>query len=123
MTLFKAKTFHVALLSTGLFVGTAFAQTSGLVDIDDDVMVAALNMEADDVDDLDVYDAAGSEIGDVEDVVGTDANTPTALVVDFEGDAYGDEDRVIGLKHFTMAGDRLTLSLDAAAVATMPVDD
>lgn len=123
MTAFTTKTFHIALLSAGLFAGTAFAQSAGLVDVDDDAMITAFSMEVDDIDDMDVYDATGAEIGEVEEVVGTDENTPTALVVDFDGDAYGDEERVIGLEHFTVAGDRLTLSIDAAAVAGMPVDD
>ncbi|MBB4001811.1 PRC-barrel domain-containing protein [Aurantimonas endophytica] len=123
MTAFTTKTFDVALLSAGLFAGTAFAQTAGMVDVDDDVMVPPFNVTVDDLDDMDVYDAAGTEIGEIEEVVGTDANTPTAFVVDFDGEGYGDEERVIGLENFAMDGARMTLSLDAAAVATMPIDD
>jgi hypothetical protein len=118
MTAFTTKTFHVALLSAGLFAGTAFAQTAGMVDVDDDVMVPPFNVTVDDLDDMDVYDAAGTEIGEIEEVVGTDA-----FVVDFDGEGYGDEERVIGLENFAMDGARMTLSLDAAAVATMPIDD
>ncbi|UIJ73518.1 PRC-barrel domain-containing protein [Aurantimonas sp. HBX-1] len=123
MTALRTKTFHVALLSAGLFAGAAFAQTAGLVDVDDNVMVPPFNVTVDDLDDMDVYDAAGTEIGEIEEVVGTDANTPTAFVVDFDDQGYGDEERVIGLENFAMDGARMTLSLDAAGVATLPVDD
>jgi hypothetical protein len=121
MAVFTNKTFPAALLSASLLAGSAVAQTATLVEVDDDAMIAALDMEADDVDDADVFDAAGTEVGEVEEVVGTDAMTPTALVVEFDVDAYGGEDRLIPLEHFSMQNDRLTLSLDAAAVAGMTV--
>ena len=79
---------------------------------------------ADDVDDWDVYDAQGTEIGEVDEVVGTDVNTPTALVVDFEGNGgYADRDVVIPLDLFTQENGRLVLNADPAAVSQMPTWD
>ncbi|HEV7417352.1 MAG TPA: PRC-barrel domain-containing protein [Tianweitania sediminis] len=108
------------ILLAAAFVGLslpAFAQTSW-VEIDDDVMVAPFNVEADDLDDMDVHNSAGQEIGEVEEVIGTNETTPTALVVEFDGEAgYPDrDDVVVPLDRFSMNGDRLVLNADAAAV-------
>lgn len=102
------------------FSGAAFAQAQ-LVEISDTVMVEPFNANADTVDDWDVVAADGTKIGEVEDVLGTDAQTPTALAVDFEGDGgYADRDVVITLDHFTLSDGRLVLNADAAAVQPMP---
>ena len=103
----------------GLMTATALAQTAW-VEIDDEVQVSAFNAKADDVDDWDVYNSEGVEIGEVEEVVGPDAGTPTALVVDFEGNAgYADRDVVIPLDQFTRENDRLTLNASPDAVGGM----
>lgn len=118
-----ARKFSLAISTAVLMAGTAFAQ-GNLVEVRDNVQVVPFNAIADEVDDWDVYDASGTEIGDVEDVVGTDKNTPTALVVDFKSkSAYGDRDVVIPLDQFSLQGNRLILNADAAAVAQMPAWD
>lgn len=99
--------------------GAAMAQTA-LVEVNDNVHVAAFGAIADQVDDWDVHDASGVEIGEVEEVVGPDADTPTALVVDFDGNAgYADRDVVIPLDQFTRENDRLTLNASPDAVGGM----
>lgn len=112
--------FLAGLVASGFLVGAAHAQ-SGLVEVRDRAQVAAFGASADDVDDWDVFDAAGTEIGEVEEVVGTDRDTPTALVVDFEGNAgYADRDVVIPLDQFTHANGRLTLNASPDAVSALP---
>lgn len=109
----------LALAATGLMAGVAFAQ-GAWVEVSDNVQVAPFNATADQVDDWDVYDATGTEIGEVDEVVGPDANTATALVVDFEGNGgYADRDVIIPLDQFTLDGNRLLLNADAAAVTEM----
>jgi len=105
--------------------GTAIAQNTNWVEIDDDTMVAPFNVGADELDDVDVYNSANKTIGEVEEVIGTDENTPTALVVEFEDDAgYGDRDDVIiPLDRFSMNDDKLVLNDDAAAVANYQTYD
>ncbi|MEO9339083.1 PRC-barrel domain-containing protein [Mesorhizobium sp. SB112] len=116
-----ARKFSAALLISGLFAGTALAQ-GALVEIEDNVQVSAFSATADQVDDWNVYAADGTKIGDIEEVVGTAANTPTALVVDFDGKGgYADRDVVIPFDQFTKQNDRLVLNADAAAVGAMPV--
>ncbi len=118
------RTLSLAALAATFAAGTALAQQRW-VEVDDQVQVAPFGQVADTVEDWDVHSADGTKIGDVEDVIGTDAQTPTALVVDFDDDAgYGDrDDVVIEIGQFTWANDRLVLDADAAAVAAMPVWD
>jgi hypothetical protein len=118
----KLKTLSATVIAAALAAGTAYAQQS-YVEIDDNVMVQPLNANADTVEDWDVYSPAGVEIADVEDVIGTDAQSPTALVVDFDDNAgFGDRDDVIvPLDQFSWQDNRLVLNADAAAVSAMPV--
>ncbi len=110
-----------ALTAVLAFPGAAFAQAQ-LVEIPDNVMVEAFGANVDTVDDWDVFAADGTRIGEVEEVLGTDAQTPTALAIDFEGNGgYADRDVVIQLEMFSLDGNRLTLNADAAAVQAMPV--
>lgn len=114
------KTTAIALASLMAFSGTAFAQAH-LVEIADSVMVEPFGANADTVDDWDVYAADGTEIGEVDEVLGSDPQTPTALAVDFEGNGgYADRDVVVPLDQFTPSGNRLVLNADPAAVQAMP---
>lgn len=114
------RTFYIALAAGASMAGTAFAQ-GALVKVGDNTEVSPFSAIADDVDDWDVYNSDGVEIGEVEDVVGTDANTPTALVVDFDGNGgYPDRDIVVPLDRFTQQDGRLILNADAAAIREMP---
>lgn len=113
--------FYLALAAGTLMASAAHAQ-GALVEVGDSVQVAPFTATANDVDDWDVYNSEGVEVGEVEEVVGTDANTPTALVVDFDGDGdYPDRDVVVPLDQFTQQNGRLILNADAAAVGEMPV--
>ncbi len=109
----------LGLAAGSLMTGAALAQTA-LVEVNDNVHVAAFGAIADQVDDWDVYDASGVEIGEVEEVVGPDAGTPSALVIDFDGKAgYADRDVVIPLDQFTRENNRLTLNAAPEAVSAM----
>ncbi|WP_173931433.1 PRC-barrel domain-containing protein [Chelativorans sp. Marseille-P2723] len=114
----------LSVLTASLFAGAAIAQSSW-VEVEDDVMVPPFEAVADDVDDWDVYSSDGTKIGEVEDVVGPDNNTPTALVIDFEDDAgYGDRDDVIvPLDSFEWNGERLVLNLEPSEVTDLEVYD
>lgn len=99
--------------------GAAVAQTAW-VEVSDNTHIAAFGAIADQVEDWEVDDASGTVIGEVEEVVGSDAQTPTALVVDFEGNAgYTDRDVVVPLDQFTRENNRLTLNASPEAVGAM----
>jgi hypothetical protein len=112
--------FAVSAAVLALAVAPASAQ-SGLVELRDDVTVAAFGVTVDRVDDLDVY-AEGRKVGDVEDVLGTDATTATALVIDFDdGAGYGDRDDVIvPIGRFRLDGNRLVTDVTPGEVAGFP---
>lgn len=111
----------IAIAATGFLAGSALAQ-SALVEVRDDVMVEAFGAIADRVDDWDVYDVSGKEIGEVEEVVGADRDTPTALVVDFDDDsAYPDRDVVIPLDELVYENGRLILKATPEAVRGMEI--
>ena len=111
----------ISLAAGGFLVGGAFAQ-SGLVEVRDNVMVEAFAAVADRIDDWDVYDPSGKEIGEVEEVVGPDRDTASALVVDFDDDsAYPDRDVVIPLSEFVYENGRLTLKATPEAVSGMEI--
>ncbi len=120
----KMKTLSATVLAAALAAGTAHAQQAW-VEVDDNVIVQPFNVDADTVEDWNVYSPAGAEIGDVEEVIGADAQSPTALVVDFDDNAgFGDRDDVIvPLDQFTWQDNRLVLNADAAAISSMPVWD
>lgn len=112
-----AKKLSVALIASGLLAGTAMAQTAWVEIDDDNVQVAEFDASVDQVEDWDVY-SAGAKVGEVEEVLGTDATTPTALVVDFDGSGgFEDRDVVIALDQFSWENNQLVLNADAATVA------
>lgn len=114
------KTTAAALATLLAFSAAAVAQVQ-LVEIADGVIVGPFGANADTVDDWDVFAADGTGIGEVDEVLGSDAQTPTALAVDFEGNGgYADRDVVVPLDQFTLNGNRLVLNADPAAVQAMP---
>ena len=110
----------LAAALAGLIALPAYAQ-SQFFEVDETVSVPGFEMDADQADEYDVYDATGRKIGEVEEVVGSNRAMADAFVVDFE-DAlteYGDEERVIPLTEFKFDGKGFVLS-DGADVETMP---
>jgi hypothetical protein len=101
----------------------ALAQGGGWGKAADSAMVPAFGMTADDVEDLDVVNAAGDKIGEIEDVL-TKEGAPMALGVEFEGFSdYSpgkDLDVIVPLDEFTLVDkNKLGLKADAAAVKAM----
>lgn len=117
------RTLTAAALSATLATA-AMAQTQ-LVDVDDNVIVEPFGIAAGLLDDIDVYTAAGVEVGDVEEIIGTNAQTATHFVVDFDDEAgYPDRDDVIvPLDAFTLEANRLVISITPEEVAALPVAD
>jgi hypothetical protein len=107
---------------SALLAASAFAQTVW-IEIEDGIQVPAFNAAVDQVNDWDVY-AGGVKVGEVGEVIGTDAGTASALVVDFEGTGgFADRDVVVSLDQFTWENDHLVLNADAVATSSMEVWD
>ncbi|TMV11641.1 hypothetical protein [Arenibacterium halophilum] len=103
----------------------ASAQTAQqpLIEIDDDVMVPGFEMTADTLDDLDVTDPGGIVIGEVEEVLGTSADMPSALAIDFDDSQtdFGDDDRVVNLDQVELANGALVLRMPATGILELPI--
>ncbi|MDY8109700.1 PRC-barrel domain-containing protein [Fulvimarina sp. 2208YS6-2-32] len=113
-----------AIAAALLFGGTALAQSEQYVEVNDSVMVAPFNLAVDDVDDRNVYDASGTEVGEVSEVLGSDDQTPTHLEVDFEDDdssTYPDRDDVIvPIADFSFTNDQIVINLTPEDVTALP---
>ncbi|MFZ3583357.1 hypothetical protein ACOI1H_14460 [Loktanella sp. DJP18] len=105
----------------GLLATPALAQDT-MVEVQDRAALPGFEINADVADDLDVLAAAGVKIGEVEEVVGPDRDTPEALVVDFEDEAatYGAEDRVVPLTAFLFDGSAMQLN-EGTDVTGLPI--
>lgn len=103
-------------------VATPVLAQQALFEASDRAPLAGFGINADIADDLSVYDSAGRKIAEVEEVLGTTADAPTALAVEFEDSVtdYGTEDRVIPLSAFTFDGSVFILA-DGTAVTDMPI--
>ncbi|KQT57423.1 MULTISPECIES: PRC-barrel domain-containing protein [unclassified Aureimonas] len=121
--MFDRKTIASVVIATSLFgAATAHAQTTALVEVADATMIPMINSNADALEDLAIHNAAGVKIGEIEEVLGTDAATATAVAVDFDDKAgFGNEDRIVPLESLTLNGVKLILSADAAAVGALPI--
>lgn len=115
------KTLAIATLA--LFATSAFAQTAAVVnwvEIDDDnSAISVLGMTVDQIEDLRVYDASGTQVGEVEQVLGTAASTATALAIDLDNDTQ-DDDVVIALDQVTVADGRINTTLTRAELEALP---
>lgn len=113
-----------AVIATALtgFSAAALAQGGGWAKTADDTQVPAFGMSADDVEDLNIVDASGDKIGEVDDVLSKDG-TPSALGVEFKGFSdYSpgkDLNVIIPFDQFTLEQGRLKLNADAATVKAM----
>lgn len=113
----KKATFALFPAVALLFAAPAFAQAQAKwVELEDNTQLAAFNSTVDQIEDWDLYDAAGTKIGEVEAVLGTDPTTATALVVDFENAAsYVDGDVIVPIDQFTWEANRLSLANEPSA--------
>ncbi|MEN3791779.1 PRC-barrel domain-containing protein, partial [Fulvimarina sp. MAC3] len=79
----------------------------------------------DEIEDMDVYDGNGTEVGEVDDVLGSDPQTPTHIEVNFDDDdasTYPDrDDVVVPISNFSLLNNRLTVDLSPEEVQNLPV--
>lgn len=111
-------TFVLGLVST-----IAIAQER-LVKVSDSAILMPWNLSADAVEDMNVMNLQGQKVGEVEEVIGTNEATPTALAIDFEGNGgYADRDVMIPLSNFDAGSTGLALNADMAQVTAMATWD
>lgn len=98
-----------------------------MVELDDDFVLPTLNLPVDSLDDYELVDRNGKEVGEIEEVIGPDENTATAIAVEFDGPGWGifDDDvtRVVDISKFSIEGDALIVDIAADDIRQLPVYD
>jgi len=105
----------------------AFAQDTGaseptlFVEIENgDMMVDRLNVSVDQLEDMTLYGADGEEIGEIDDVLGSDGK---AVAVSVEVGGFlgvGDREAVVPLDAIELDGLRLTLPMARSEIEALP---
>jgi uncharacterized protein YrrD len=88
---------------------------------DDDMVVQPFNRTVDDIEDLDLKNADGDEIGEVEEVLIDASGQPVAIAVEVGGFlGIGERDVVLGLDQVQLVDDDLVTSADKATIEGLP---
>ena len=88
---------------------------------DDDMVVQPFNRTVDDIEDLDLKNADGDEIGEVEEVLIDASGRPVAIAVEVGGFlGIGERDVVLGLDQVQLVDDDLVTSADKATIEGLP---
>jgi uncharacterized protein YrrD len=88
---------------------------------DDDMVVQPFNRTVDDIEDLDLKNADGDEIGEVEEVLIDASGEPVAIAVEVGGFlGIGERDVVLGLDQVQLVDDDLVTSADKATIEGLP---
>jgi sporulation protein YlmC with PRC-barrel domain len=98
--------------------GVAQAQTRWM-EVGDTVVVMPFGISAGVVEDMDVVDAAGKKLGEVEHVIGLTPQEATAVTIDLDdnvGLSAREGDVIVPLAGIQIEGDRVRLLDDAATV-------
>jgi hypothetical protein len=88
---------------------------------DDDLVVPPFGITVDDIDDMDLMNADGEEIGEIEEVLLDAGGQPVAVSVevdDFLG--MGEREVVFGLDGLQLTDDDFVTSVDKATVEALP---
>ena len=88
---------------------------------DDDVLVQPFNRTVDDVEDMDLKNADGDEVGEVEEVLVDASGQPVAIAVEVGGFlGIGERDVVFALDEVELMDDELVTSADKATIEGLP---
>lgn len=96
-----------------------------LVEIDENFVLPTLNLPVYALDDYDLVDRNGNDLGQVEAVLGPDAQTATAVAVEFDGPGWfltdDDVTRVVDISAFSIEDDLLVIDITEDNVRALPV--
>ena len=88
---------------------------------DDDMVVQPFNRTVDDIEDLDLKNVDGDEIGEVEEVLIDASGQPVAIAVEAGGFlGIGEREVVLGLDQVQLVDDDLVTSADKATIEGLP---
>ncbi|WMS43335.1 PRC-barrel domain-containing protein [Acuticoccus sp. MNP-M23] len=97
----------------------------GLVELDSEFVLPTLNVPIYALDDYDLVDRNGEDLGEVEEVLGPNENTATAVAIEFDGPGWfltdDDVTRVVDINLLSIEGDNLILDITEDNVRSLPV--
>lgn len=95
---------------------------AALVEVEDESrLVESLNLTVDDVEDMDIVDSTGQEIGEVDEVLMDSEGGIVALVADVGGFlGVGEKEVVLQLQEVQVQGDQLAVSLTKEQLEALP---
>jgi hypothetical protein len=112
--------FTAALLMTTAALGQSDT-AANWIEIDDDALqVPGLSTTVGALDDMDVFNAAGEKIGEVDEVLGAEAATPSAVAVELEDGASDDKTVILQLTELTSAEGRLVTQMTREQLDALP---
>ena len=104
--------------------GTAQAQTGTLVEADDAARVEPFNLTVDQVEDLDLIDAKGERIGEIDEVLMTPEGQITAVSAEVGGFlGVSDKDVLIEIDQLTLGENGLVTNLTKEQLEALPTWD
>lgn len=112
-----------ALVFGSLLAAPAVAQ-DGLVELDDDFVVPRLNLPVEALDDYDVVDREGRDLGNFVSVLGPDENTASVMVIAFDGPGFlfdTDVERIVAIEDVFIEGDDMVIDITEEGVRQLPV--
>ncbi|HEV7293698.1 MAG TPA: PRC-barrel domain-containing protein [Devosia sp.] len=121
LTAFTA-TAVLALTTVSFAQADWIASQAEWMEQDDEVIVQLLSLTVEELEDRDLYDAAGREIGEVKEVIGLSDGTVIGLAVEID-DYAGIEDYeqvVVPIDRVSPDGERLTTDLTVDELRALP---
>jgi sporulation protein YlmC with PRC-barrel domain len=121
LTAFTA-TAVLALTTVSFAQADWIASQAEWMEQDDDLIVQLLSLTVEELEDRDLYDAAGREIGEVKEVIGLSDGTVIGLAVEID-DYAGIEDYeqvVVPIDRVSPDGERLTTDLTVDELRALP---
>ncbi|MEX2642720.1 MAG: PRC-barrel domain-containing protein [Acetobacterales bacterium] len=111
-----------AIAQTGVADHQSPLQVKNLQELDDDNRQARWNnLTVDDLDDMDIVDASGEEIGEVDEVLGDSRGGMVAVTAEIGGFlGIGDKEVIVGLDQLELQGDRLMTRLTRDQLEALP---
>lgn len=115
-----------ALSAALLMTTAALAQTTtaNWIEIDEDaVQVAGLNVSVEELEDMDLFTAGGEEVGEVDEVLGTEPGIVTAVAIEIDEGLFNDKTIIIPINELSIADGHLVTQMTEDQIEAMPDQD
>ena len=114
-------TLSAIALACSLAALTAPASAQTLSEVEDEsVMIPSLNLSVDAVEDMDVVDANGTEIGEVDDVL-MEGGEITSIAVEIDGSGViVDKSVVMPIANLSVSGENLVTNMTKDQIDALP---